>query len=75
MAPGIASRHRVSPVVNEWGHIAAVSGPDGMKLYYNGKLAGTNDHKGSFATLKGVHNYLGRSNQSPGARGAGGAGR
>jgi signal transduction histidine kinase/ligand-binding sensor domain-containing protein/DNA-binding response OmpR family regulator len=45
---------------NEWHHIAAVSGPPGMRFYLDGVLAGTNDYPGSFADFgnRGL-NYLG----------------
>jgi signal transduction histidine kinase/ligand-binding sensor domain-containing protein/CheY-like chemotaxis protein len=36
---------------NDWHHIAAVSGPPGMRFYLDGVLAGTNDFSGSFAVL------------------------
>ena len=49
--------------LNEWMHIAAVSGPGGMKLYVNGELRGENSVTNSFkAVANGEHNYLGRSN-------------
>src|SRR6185369_13497556 len=50
--------------VGEWMHIAAVSGKQGMRLYANGILVGTNVYTGSFASLKPAFwkNYLGRSN-------------
>jgi signal transduction histidine kinase/ligand-binding sensor domain-containing protein len=35
----------------QWCHVAAVSGPGGMKLYFNGVLAAANDHSGSFSAL------------------------
>jgi signal transduction histidine kinase/DNA-binding response OmpR family regulator/ligand-binding sensor domain-containing protein/protocatechuate 3,4-dioxygenase beta subunit len=42
-----------------WCHVAAVSGPGGMKLYLDGVLVGTNAYAGSFASLKsGARNYL-----------------
>jgi signal transduction histidine kinase/DNA-binding response OmpR family regulator/ligand-binding sensor domain-containing protein/protocatechuate 3,4-dioxygenase beta subunit len=48
---------------NEWVHLAAVSGPGGMKLYLNGVVAGSNPHTGSFAWIgNGERNFLGRSN-------------
>jgi len=47
---------------NEWGHVAAVSGPAGAKLYFNGDLVGSNAYTGSFSGLKGLRNYLGKSN-------------
>jgi hypothetical protein len=48
---------------NEWMHIAAVSGKQGMKLYLNGLLVGTSPYTGSFRSLdNNENNYLGRSN-------------
>jgi PAS domain S-box-containing protein len=48
---------------NQWFHIAAVSGPGGMKLYVNGALVGSATHTGSFSWIgSGEHNFLGRSN-------------
>jgi hypothetical protein len=38
-----------------------VSGPAGQKLYFNGALVGTNDYQGSFSSLRGQNNYLGKS--------------
>lgn len=47
----------------QWYHIAAVSGPGGMKLYLNGELIGTNSYTGSFSSIQnGDNNYIGRSN-------------
>jgi hypothetical protein len=46
-----------------WCHIAAVTGQEGMKLYCNGRLLGTNAYAGSFSlppTL--TQSYLGKSN-------------
>ncbi|HEV2210693.1 MAG TPA: response regulator [Verrucomicrobiae bacterium] len=44
-----------------WCHVAAVSGPGGMKFYLDGALVGTNAYTGSFASIKsGVRNYLGQ---------------
>ncbi len=49
--------------LNEWVHIAAVSGPGGMKLYVNGMLRAENPSTNSFKEVaNGEHNYLGRSN-------------
>lgn len=36
---------------NQWCRIAAVSGKDGMKLYFNGVLVGIHDFAGSFTTI------------------------
>src|SRR5204863_8815752 len=45
----------------EWFHFAAVSGPGGMKLYFNGVLAGTRDYPGRFAAIQNDdRNFLGR---------------
>jgi signal transduction histidine kinase/ligand-binding sensor domain-containing protein/CheY-like chemotaxis protein len=47
----------------QWVHIAAVSGPQGMTLYMNGRLMGSNPYTGSFSSLSRVgNNYLGKSN-------------
>ena len=46
---------------NEWIHLAAVSGPGGMRLYANGILVGQHTNATSFADLKVFQtNYLGR---------------
>jgi signal transduction histidine kinase len=46
----------------EWCHLAASSGPGGMRLYFNGILVGTNAYTGSFAVLEnGLRNYLGQT--------------
>jgi len=37
--------------LNQWCHIAAVSGRNGMKLYLNGVLVGTHDYTGSFSAI------------------------
>ena len=37
--------------LNQWHHIAAVSGGNGMKLYLNGILVGTHDYTGSFSAI------------------------
>ncbi|MEN9674426.1 MAG: hypothetical protein RIS76_322, partial [Verrucomicrobiota bacterium] len=54
---------------NHWLHIAAVSGPGGMKLYVNGALVGAlvgrDSFTGSFASIRnGQKNRLGRDNWS-----------
>ena len=63
---GTSTRHRIEVAgilkSGEWCHVAAVSGPGGAKLYFNGTLAGTNEFTGSFSGLKGTHNYLGKTN-------------
>jgi len=48
---------------NLWCHIAAVTGPQGVRIYFNGVLVITNAYTGSFAALgNDPYNYLGRSN-------------
>ena len=48
--------------VDQWYHIAAVSGTGGMKLYLNGVLLGEREFTGSFAAIgNGEQNYLGES--------------
>ncbi|MEW6161453.1 MAG: histidine kinase dimerization/phospho-acceptor domain-containing protein, partial [Verrucomicrobiota bacterium] len=45
-----------------WFHIAAVSGQEGMKLYFNGILVQSNSVTNSFSsTRSGRRNYLGKS--------------
>jgi signal transduction histidine kinase/CheY-like chemotaxis protein/ligand-binding sensor domain-containing protein len=54
-----------SPQLVEWGtwfHVAFVSGPGGMKLYFNGELRASDSYTGSFAqTGSGATFRLGRS--------------
>ncbi|MBI2924385.1 MAG: response regulator [Verrucomicrobia bacterium] len=48
--------------LNQWWHVAAVSGPQGMKLYLDGQLVGTNAQRGSFAAMGVARKFfLGRS--------------
>ena len=48
---------------NQWCHLAAVSGPQGMQLYLNGVLAGRNDSTASFSSLGTVKSHnIGRAN-------------
>jgi signal transduction histidine kinase/CheY-like chemotaxis protein len=54
-----------SALAREWLHVAAVSGPDGMKLYLNGMLIGTNSYTGSFSTLTGTRCRLGQALDEP----------
>ena len=49
--------------LDQWCHMAAVSGRGGMRLYLNGVLVGQNGFEGSFAAIElGGDNYLGKSN-------------
>ena len=49
--------------LDQWCHIAAVSGRQGMKLYLNGVLVGQHDYAGSFAAVASDSlNFLGRAN-------------
>jgi signal transduction histidine kinase/ligand-binding sensor domain-containing protein len=50
--------------LNEWTHVAAVTGPGGVRLYLNGMLVATNDYKGSLSSLGGQNYFLGRENYS-----------
>ena len=46
---------------NEWIHLAALSGPRGMKLFVNGVLVGQHTNGASFADIEAFQtNYLGR---------------
>lgn len=44
--------------LNEWIHLAAVSGPGGMQLYANGVLVGRHTNAASLADIKAVHTNL-----------------
>ena len=44
--------------LNQWHHIAAVSGRNGMKLYLNGVLVGTHDYTGSFSAINGGNDQI-----------------
>ncbi|MBI2502167.1 MAG: response regulator [Candidatus Latescibacteria bacterium] len=49
--------------LGQWCHMAAVSGPGGMRLYLNGVEVDHNSYEGSFAAIgAGEHNYLGKAN-------------
>jgi len=49
--------------LEQWCHMAAVSGRGGMYFYLNGMLVGHNGFEGSFAAIgPGADNYLGKSN-------------
>jgi signal transduction histidine kinase/CheY-like chemotaxis protein/ligand-binding sensor domain-containing protein len=48
------------PALNEWVHIAMVTGAGGVKLYYNGQPAGSDPYAGSLAGIGKSNNYLGR---------------
>ena len=50
--------------VNEWTHVAVVTGPGGVRVYLNGVLAATNAFAGSLSSLGGENYYLGRENYS-----------
>lgn len=51
--------------LNEWAHVAAVTGSGGVRLYLNGMLVATNDYTGSLASVGGQNYLLGRDNYSP----------
>lgn len=49
--------------LDQWYHLAAVSGKGGMKLYINGILVGQEQYKGSFMSIENVeNNYFGKAN-------------
>ena len=56
---------KINKILNldEWYHIAAVSGLDGMKLYINGLLVAELDNNKSFSSIKNQENkfFLGKS--------------
>jgi signal transduction histidine kinase/CheY-like chemotaxis protein/ligand-binding sensor domain-containing protein len=53
--------------LNEWAHVAAVTGPGGVRIYLNGMLVATNDYTGSLSSLGGQNYFLGRDNFTPNA--------
>lgn len=48
--------------LNEWTHLAVVTGPGGVRVYLNGVLMATNDFAGSLSTLGSENYFLGRQN-------------
>jgi hypothetical protein len=50
----------VAPKV--WYHMAAVTGPGGMKLFVNGVLMGANGSPASFNAIAGTRNLIGARN-------------
>ena len=63
--PDRTTRRLIVPGIlreNEWHHIAAVSGPGGMKLFLNGVMLGANSYTGSFSEINnGEINRLGHN--------------
>ena len=57
--PNILRRH-------EWYHIAAVSGREGMKLYFNGILVGENTYSGSASSIPDEDQILFGFSDTPG---------
>jgi len=45
---------------NEWCHIAAVSGPSGMRLYFNGEQVGASEVTNTLAALPPGRGWIGR---------------
>ena len=60
------NRHRIQASnvipVGQWFHIAVTSGPQGMALYINGDLIGTDTYQGGLEQVTGGQYYIGRSN-------------
>jgi len=46
--------------LNEWSHVAVVTGPGGVRIYLNGMLVATNDYTGSLSSVGGRNYFLGR---------------
>jgi PAS domain S-box-containing protein len=70
IAPGPLEQHWVhleqALRTNEWYHLALLTGNEGLKLYVNGVLAGTNAYTGSFSSLeKNNQNWLGQGISGP----------
>ncbi|HUR59741.1 MAG TPA: response regulator, partial [Opitutaceae bacterium] len=47
-------------LADEWSHVAAVSGPGGMRLYFNGSEVAANTITNAFAGLAGGRGWIGR---------------
>jgi len=59
-AQRLSGRNVLQP--GRWNHLAAVSGPQGMRLYLDGVLIRSNSFPGSFNTVgAGGRNFLGRN--------------
>jgi hypothetical protein len=60
------NRHRIQAnnaiPVGQWFHVAVTCGAQGMALYINGELAGTDDYTGGLEQVTGGTYYIGRSN-------------
>src|SRR5262249_23885788 len=48
--------------LDEWAHVAVVTGPGGVRLYLNGMLVATNTFSGSLSTVGAANYFLGRQN-------------
>jgi signal transduction histidine kinase/DNA-binding response OmpR family regulator/ligand-binding sensor domain-containing protein len=63
--PALGEQSVMAPRLVEtgrWCHVAAVSGLEGMKLFFNGVLVAQSPYTGSFASVgNGTRNFLGRS--------------
>jgi signal transduction histidine kinase len=61
-------RHRIAVPdlleLNRWFHLAAVTGPAGVRLYCNGMLVGTNAYSGGISAIGTNDNFIGRSSSS-----------
>ena len=62
------ARHRIVVPdlleLNRWFHLAVVTGPGGVRLYYNGMLVGTNAYAGSLSVIGTNDYFIGRSSSS-----------
>ncbi len=58
-------RHRIDVPgalrLNQWCHLAVALGREGARLYFNGRLIGTNPYRGSLSSVGVGHNLLGHS--------------
>jgi hypothetical protein len=66
IAAPTGQRHRLTVpgllTPNVWWHVAVVTGPGGIRLYFNGRLVGSDPYQGSFSTLGSRNNFLGAEN-------------
>jgi signal transduction histidine kinase len=70
IAGPMGQRHRVTvPALlapKVWCHVAVVTGPGGLRLYFNGRLVATDPYEGSLATLGTSGNFIGGENRKSG---------
>ena len=66
ISEGGSVRHRLEVprllTARQWNHVAVVTGPGGLRLYFNGWIATSSGYTGSLNSISGRHYYIGREN-------------